>query len=35
MKKYLTKENLPMLMVIGMVAWAWLSFISTLLAKLF
>ena len=35
MKKYLTKENLPMLLVIGMVIWAWLSLASTLIAKLF
>lgn len=33
--KYLSKENLPMLLVIGMVIWAWLSLISVLLSGFF
>jgi hypothetical protein len=35
MKQFLTKENLPMVFVIGMIAWAWLSLISVLLGSLF
>lgn len=35
MKTYLTKQNLPMLMVIGLVAWAWLSLISVLIGSFF
>ncbi len=35
MRQFLTKENLPMVFVIGMIAWAWLSLISVLLGSLF
>lgn len=35
MKQFFTKENLPMVFVIGMIAWAWLSLISVLLGSLF
>ncbi len=35
MKQFLTKENLPMVFVIGMIAWAWLSLISVLVGSLF
>lgn len=35
MKQFLTKQNLPMVIVIAMIAWAWLSLISTLIGKLF
>ena len=35
MKQFLTRQNLPMVLVIAMIAWAWLSLISTLVAKLF
>lgn len=35
MKQFLTKQNLPMVVVIAMIIWAWLSFISTLIGKLF
>ncbi len=35
MKQFLTKENLPMVFVIGMIAWAWLSLISVLVGSFF
>jgi hypothetical protein len=35
MKQYLTKQNLPMVFVLGLVAWAWLSLISVLIGGLF
>jgi hypothetical protein len=35
MKRYLTKQNLPMLLVVAMIAWAWLSLLSVLVASLF
>ncbi len=35
MKQFINKQNMPMVLVIAMVAWAWLSLISTLVAKLF
>ncbi len=35
MKQFLTKENLPMTLVVGLIAWAWLSLISVLIAGLF
>jgi hypothetical protein len=35
MKQYLTKQNLPMVVVIGLIVWAWLSLISALIGKLF
>jgi hypothetical protein len=35
MKQYLTKQNLPMVLVIGMIAWAWLSLLSVLIGALF
>ena len=33
MKQYLTKQNLPMIMVIGLATWAWLSLISALIGS--
>jgi hypothetical protein len=35
MKSYLTKQNLPMVLVLGMIAWAWLSLISVLIGSFF
>lgn len=35
MKQYLTKQNMPMVFVIGMIAWAWLSLLSVLIASFF
>lgn len=35
MKQYLTKQNLPMVFVLGLIAWAWLSLISVLIAGIF
>jgi len=35
MKQYLTKQNLPMILVVGLVIWAWLSLISVLIAGMF
>ena len=32
MKTYLTKENLPMTFVVGLIVWAWISFLSVILA---
>jgi hypothetical protein len=33
MKQYLTKQNLPMVLVIALVLWAWLSLISAIIGK--
>lgn len=35
MKQYLTKQNLPMVMVVGLIVWAWLSLITVLIAGMF
>jgi hypothetical protein len=35
MKQFFTKQNLPMLLVLGMIAWAWLSLVSVLIASFF
>lgn len=35
MKEHLTKEGFPMVVIVGLIAWAWVSFISVLLGKLF
>ena len=35
MKQYLTKQNLPMVLVVGLIVWAWLSLISVLIAGMF
>jgi hypothetical protein len=35
MKQYLTKQNLPMVFVLGLIAWAWLSLLSVLIGSLF
>lgn len=35
MKQYLTKQNLPMLLVVGLIVWAWISFLSVLVAGIF
>lgn len=35
MKQYLTKKNLPMVLVVGLIVWAWLSLISVLIAGMF
>jgi hypothetical protein len=34
-KKYLTFQNLPMVLVMGLIAWAWLSLFSVLIAGFF
>ncbi len=35
MKQLLTKENLPMVMVVGLIVWAWLSLFTVLIAGIF
>ena len=35
MKKYLTFQNLPLVLVTGLILWAWFSLISVLIASLF
>lgn len=35
MKEYLTFQNLPMVFVVGLIGWAWLSLISVLIGGLF
>lgn len=35
MKNYLTKQNMPMVIVLGMIVWAWLSLISVLIGSFF
>lgn len=35
MKQYLTFQNLPMVFVLGLIGWAWLSLISVLIGGLF
>lgn len=35
MKQYLTKQNLPMVVVVGLIVWAWISLISVLIAGMF
>jgi hypothetical protein len=35
MKQFFTKQNLPMILLLGMIAWAWLSLVSVLIASLF
>lgn len=35
MKQYLTKQNLPMVVVVGLIVWAWISLISVLIGGLF
>jgi len=35
MKQYLTKQNLPMVMVVGLIVWAWISLITVLIAGMF
>jgi hypothetical protein len=35
MKQYLTKQNLPMVLVVGLIVWAWLSLISVLIVGMF
>jgi len=32
MKAYFAKENLPMTFVVGLIVWAWISFLSVILA---
>lgn len=34
MKQYLSKQNLPMLLLVAMIVWAWLSLVSVLIASL-
>lgn len=34
MKELFNKTNLPMTVVVALIAWAWLSLISTLIGKL-
>lgn len=35
MKQYLSKQNLPMILVVAMIVWAWISIISVLVAGAF
>lgn len=35
MKKYLTFQNLPLVLVTGLILWAWFSLLSVLIAALF
>jgi hypothetical protein len=35
MRNYLTFQHFPMVVVIAMIAWAWLSLFSVLLGSLF
>jgi hypothetical protein len=35
MKQFLSFQNLPMVFVIGLIGWAWLSLISVLIGGLF
>lgn len=35
MKKYLTFQNLPMVLVLALVIWAWVSIFSVLIASFF
>lgn len=35
MKQYLTKQNMPMVVVVGLIVWAWISLISVLIAGMF
>ncbi len=35
MKELFNKTNLPMTVVIALIAWAWLSLITVLIGKLF
>lgn len=35
MKKYLTFQNLPLVLVTGLILWAWFSLLSVLVASLF
>lgn len=35
MKKFLTFQNLPMVMVLALVIWAWASIFSVLIASFF
>jgi hypothetical protein len=34
-KQYMTFQKLPMLLVFGLIVWAWLSFVSVLIGSLF
>jgi len=34
-KKYLTFQNLPMVLVLALVIWAWVSIFSVLIASFF
>jgi hypothetical protein len=35
MKKFLTFQNFPMVLVVGLIVWAWISLLSVLAASLF
>lgn len=35
MKDYLTFQNLPMVLVVALIVWAWLSLLSALIGNLF
>jgi hypothetical protein len=35
MKNYMTLQNLPMVIVLALIAWAWLSLFSVLIRSLF
>lgn len=35
MKQLMTFQNFPMVLVVGLIAWAWISVISVLIASFF
>jgi hypothetical protein len=35
MKQLFTFQNFPMLLVVGLIAWAWISILSVLIASIF
>lgn len=35
MKQYLTFQNIPLIFVIALIIWAWISLISVLIGSLF
>ncbi len=35
MNDFISKYNLPMTVIVALIVWAWLSFISVLIGKLF
>ena len=35
MKQFLTFQNIPLVFVIGLITWAWISLLSVLIGSLF